>query len=232
TRTLTERGINAAGYVESALTGPAVAGTVLDVSGAVAGGFGGLVLTLFIFAFMLGGLWDMESRAGGDGSPKSPFEARYAEFSVSIRGYMAVRALLGLGTAILNYVLLLVVGVDYALLWAVLSFLLSFVPNIGFVLSMLPPILLALLEHGWVEAVIVFAGYQLVNTLVDNVIGPRFIGRQMKISALLSFLSVLFWAWVLGPTGAILSVPLTVLIRDLITTPRSGAAEPQVAGSR
>jgi predicted PurR-regulated permease PerM len=111
------------------------------------------------------------------------------------------------------------VGVDHALLWAVLSFLLSFVPNIGFVLSMLPPMLLALLSGGWVSALIVFAGYQLINTLLDNIIGPRYIGRQLRISALLSFLSVIFWAWVLGPTGAILAVPLTVLIQQLAFGP-------------
>ncbi|HEX8829561.1 MAG TPA: AI-2E family transporter, partial [Longimicrobium sp.] len=107
----------------------------------------------------------------------------------------------------------------HALLWGVLSFLLSFVPNIGFTLSVIPPLLLALLEGGWVRALIVFAGYQVINTVIDNIIGPRFVGRQMQISALLSFLSVIFWTWVLGPTGAILAVPLTVLVRDLAFGP-------------
>jgi AI-2 transport protein TqsA len=219
TRALSDRGINAAEYVESALTGPAIGRTVLDISGAVAGGFGSVILTLFIFAFMLGGMWELERRARTEEEDHSPMAARFLDFSVTIRGYMGVRSVLGLIAAVLNYIVLLVLGVDYAMLWAVLSFLLSFIPNIGFVLSMVPPMILALLERGWVAAVIVFASYQVVNTLIDNVIGPRFIGRQMKISALLSFLSVLFWAWVLGPIGAILSVPLTVLIRDLMYGP-------------
>jgi hypothetical protein len=132
---------------------------------------------------------------------------------------MGVRAVLGLIAAVLDYALLTVLGVDYALLWGVLSFLLSFVPNIGFTLSLIPPTLLALVESGWQEALIVFVGYQVINNVLDNVIGPRFVGREMKISALLSFLSVIFWAWVLGPTGAILAVPLTVLIRDLTFGP-------------
>jgi AI-2 transport protein TqsA len=218
---LQARGINAAAYVESALTGPAVAGTVLDISGAVASGFGSLALTLFIFAFMLGGMWEVERRASRQALDHSPTAARFLAFSTTIRGYMAVRTVIGVVGAVLNYILLLVVGVDHALLWAVLSFLLSFVPNIGFVLSMLPPMLLALLDSGWVSALIVFAGYQLINTLLDNVIGPRYIGRQMKVSALLSFLSVIFWAWMLGPTGAILAVPLTVLIQDMAFGPTS-----------
>lgn len=210
------RGIDAAAYVQSALTGPAVGRTVLGISGAIAGGFGTLVLTLFVFAFMLGGMWELERRASKDAEDHSPLAERFLKFSKSIRGYMGVRTALGLAAALLNYVLLLILGVDYALLWAVLSFLFSFVPNVGFVLSMIPPMLLALLEAGWVNSVIVFVGYQVVNTVIDNVVGPRFIGRQMNISALLSFLSVLFWAWVLGPIGAILSVPLTVLLRDMI----------------
>ncbi|CAN5733069.1 AI-2E family transporter [soil metagenome] len=216
---LEARGINAAAYVESALTGPAVAGTLLDVSGAVASGFGGLVLTLFIFAFMLGGMWELERRASRQSLDHSPTAARFLAFSETIRGYMRVRTVIGVVGAVLNYILLVVVGVDHALLWAVLSFLLSFVPNIGFVMSVLPPMLLALLESGWLSALIVFAGYQLINTLLDNVVGPRYIGRQMKVSALLSFLSVIFWAWLLGPTGAILAVPLTVLIQDMAFGP-------------
>jgi hypothetical protein len=137
---------------------------------------------------------------------------------------MGVRAVLGLIAAVLDYALLEAMGVDYALLWGVLSFLLSFVPNIGFTLSLVPPTLLALVEKGWPSALIVLIAYQVINNVIDNVIGPRFVGREMKISALLSFLSVIFWAWVLGATGAILAVPLTVLIRDLAF----GPADPDV----
>ena len=213
------RGIDALDYIRSAITGQVVGNAALRISSFVAGSVGNVILILFIFSFMLGGMWELERRAAVDATDHSPLAARFLAFSGTIRGYMAVRAVLGAVAAVLNYILLLVLGVDYAGLWAVLSFILSFVPNIGFALSFIPPMLLALLEHGWVTAVIVFAGYQVVNTVIDNVIGPRMIGRQMKISALLSFLSVLFWAWVLGPTGAILSVPLTVLIRDLAFGP-------------
>lgn len=230
------RGIDAAGYVESAvddaLSGGSVPRIVLNVSGAIAGGLGSLILTLFIFAFMLAGIWEMERRASVEATDHSPLAARFLEFSRTIRGYMWVRTILGLAAALLNYFLLLATGVDYALLWAVISFFFSFVPNVGFVLSMIPPMLLALLEQGWVSALIVFVGYQVINTIIDNVVGPRFVGRQMKISALLSFLSVLFWTWVLGATGAILSVPLTVLIRDLAFGPEDppDLGEPEPVG--
>jgi predicted PurR-regulated permease PerM len=228
TRQLADRGINAAAYIQSALTGPTVGRTLLRISRAVASGFGDLVLTLFIFAFMLGGMWELERRASREALDHSPLAERFLAFSSTIRSYMGVRAVLGLAAAVLNYLLLLIAGVDHALLWGVLSFLLSFVPNIGFALSVIPPVLLALLGNGWVNALIVLGGYLLVNTALDNVIGPRFIGRQLKISPLLSFLSVIFWAWLLGPTGAILAVPLTVLIQDLAFGPaRPDLAQPE-----
>jgi predicted PurR-regulated permease PerM len=224
TRMLAARGIDAGAYVESALRGPQVGRAVLNTMGAVAGAFGNLVLTFFIFAFMLGGMGEMERRASRRARDHSPLAARFLDFSETLRGYIGVRAALGLVAALLDYIVLVVLGVEHALLWGVLSFILSFVPNIGFTLSMVPPTLLALLEGGWVRALIVFAAYNIINTVIDNVIGPRFVGKQMQISALLSFLSVIFWAWVLGPTGAILAVPLTVLVRDLASAP----AEPQL----
>lgn len=233
---LEARGIDAVAYVESAideaLSGTAVPRLVLNVSGSIVGGVGSLILTLFIFAFMLGGIWEMERRASVEAKDHSPLAARFLAFSEKIRGYIWVRTILGLAAAILNYILLLALGVDYALLWAVISFFFSFIPNVGFVLSMVPPILLGLLEGGWIVALIVFVGYQIINTVIDNVIGPRFVGRQMNISALLSFLSVLFWTWALGPTGAILSVPLTVLLRDLAFGPENppDLGEPEPVG--
>ena len=215
TRMLEARGIDAAAYVESALRGPQLGRMALNATGAVASTFGNMVLTLFIFAFMLGGMWEMERRASKRARDHSPLAAQFLEFSDTLRGYMGVRAVLGVAAAVLDYLVLLMLGVEHALLWGVLAFLLSFVPNIGFALSMLPPMVLGLLEHGWVTAVIIFVAYEVINTVIDNVIGPRFVGKQMNISALLSFLSVLFWTWLLGPTGAILAVPLTVLVRDL-----------------
>jgi predicted PurR-regulated permease PerM len=164
-------------------------------------------------------MWEMERRARKGARDHSPLAARFLAFSTTLRGYIGVRAVLGLAAALINYVVLLILGVDHALLWGVLSFLLSFVPNIGFTLSLVPPMLLALMEGGWVRALIVFITYQVVNTVIDNIIGPRFVGKQMQISALLSFLSVVCWTWVLGPTGAVLAVPLTVLVRDLAFGP-------------
>ncbi len=213
------QGIDLAAYARSALTDPALGNVLVRMSSAVAGAVGDLVLTYIIFLFMLAGMSEVERRAIPQAEDHSPLAARFLALSRTIGGVVGARTVLGLGAALLEYLLMLAVGVPYALLWAVLAFLLCFVPSIGLALAMLPPILLALLSKGWVSAAIVFVGFEVVNVLVDNVLGPHFIGKEANLPPLLSFLSVLFWTFLLGPTGAILSVPLTVVVRDLAFAP-------------
>lgn len=132
-----------------------------------------------------------------------------------LRKYVNITALGGVITAVLNYFLLLALGVDFPFLWAVLSFLLNFVPNIGFIISFLPPALLALVDMGLTQALIVFGGFWLINALVENVFRPIFMKETLHISLLTTFLSLLFWGWVLGMPGAILGVPLTLIVMKM-----------------
>jgi AI-2 transport protein TqsA len=129
-----------------------------------------------------------------------------------LRKYVNITALGGVITAVLNYFLLLALGVDFPFLWAVLSFLLNFVPNIGFIISFLPPALLALVDMGLTQALIVFGGFWLINALVENVFRPIFMKESLNISLLTTFLSLLFWGFILGLPGAILGVPLTLMV--------------------
>jgi AI-2 transport protein TqsA len=132
-----------------------------------------------------------------------------------LRKYVNITALGGVITAVLNYFLLLALGVDFPFLWAVLSFLLNFVPNIGFIISFLPPALLALVDMGLTQALIVFGGFWLINALVENVFRPIFMKETLNISLLTTFLSLLFWGWILGLPGAILGVPLTLVVMKI-----------------
>lgn len=217
--TFAARGVDIGDYVDSFLGGPRITEMALSVSGQAVSLFTSLGLTVFIAAFMLGGVWEMERRAKKGARDHSDFAARLVTFAVTVRRYMKVRAVLGFAAAALNYVVLRLLDIDYAGLWAVLSFVFSFIPNIGYFLALIPPLLLGLLSGGWMRALLVLAGFQLINTLTDNVVGPRFVGQQLKMSPLLTFLSVVFWGWVLGPMGAIMSVPLTVLVKDLTSEP-------------
>lgn len=129
-----------------------------------------------------------------------------------LRKYVSITAFGGVITALLNFFLLLALGVDFPFLWAVLSFLLNFVPNIGFIISFLPPALLALVDMGITQALIVSGGFWLINILVENVFRPLYIKESLNISLLTTFLSLLFWGWVLGLPGAVLGVPLTLVV--------------------
>jgi len=138
--------------------------------------------------------------------------SRYFLFGKDVRKYLAIVSLTGLIVGVCNTIVLLVLGVDFPVLWGVLSFLFNFVPSFGFILSLLPPALLALLEFGWGKALIVVIGFFLINSLSENVVKPRFMQKGLEISFLLIVLSLVIWTWALGPMGTILGVPLTMVL--------------------
>jgi predicted PurR-regulated permease PerM len=105
------------------------------------------------------------------------------------------------------------IGVDYAVMWALLTFLLNYVPTIGSILAAVPPVLLALVQLGPLSATLAAALMLAVNTLVGNILEPRWMGRGLNLSPLVVFVSLVFWGWVLGPIGMLLSVPLTMLVK-------------------
>ena len=106
-------------------------------------------------------------------------------------------------------------GVDFALLWALLFFVMSFVPNIGFVLAVIPPFLVTMLESGFWTAVVVLLLVIVANTIVDSLIGPHFMSRSVGLSTLMVFLSLILWLWVLGGVGALIAVPMTLMVKHL-----------------
>jgi AI-2 transport protein TqsA len=116
-------------------------------------------------------------------------------------------------------VLMWFLGIDFAVLWGVFSFLFNFVPNIGFYISLIPPTLIALLTLGWAKALIFAVGYTLINNFFDIAIAPRYLGKGLDLSTIVTFLAVVFWAWILGPIGAFLALPLTVMVKTLLLEP-------------
>jgi len=143
------------------------------------------------------------------GSPQYSL-VRFDNFISNVKHYMAIKTLVSLATGILVAIWLIVIGVDYPLLWGLLAFALNYIPNIGSIISAVPAVLLAIIQLGFIKAAIVAAGYIVINLLMGNVIEPRFMGRGLGLSTLVVFLSLLFWGWVLGPVGMLLSVPLTI----------------------
>jgi AI-2 transport protein TqsA len=136
-------------------------------------------------------------------------------FAHGTRTYLVVSSVFGLIVAVIDTVLLYALGVPGALLWGLLAFVTNYVPNIGFVLGLLPPAVLALLEGGPGLMVAVIAAYSVINVVIQSVIQPKMVGDSVGLSASITFLSLVLWAWVLGPVGAVLAVPLTLLVRSL-----------------
>jgi predicted PurR-regulated permease PerM len=123
---------------------------------------------------------------------------------------MAIKTWISIATGVLVAVWLKLIGVDFPLLWGVLAFVLNYIPNIGSFISAVPAVLLAVIQLGMVQASIAALGYAVVNIVMGSVVEPRFMGRGLGLSTLVVFLSLVFWGWVLGPVGMLLSVPLTI----------------------
>jgi predicted PurR-regulated permease PerM len=174
---------------------------------------GNLFLLLLLMAFMMLEAVRYPEKLSVALADKPGAIERFAGFAQSIRSYVVINATFGLVVAALQTILLLALGVDFAILWGVMSFLLSFVPNVGFLIALVPPTLLALVEFGFGRALAVLVGYVLVNNIVDNVIKPRFVAESVDLSPIVVVTSLLFWGWLLGPLGALVAVPLSIAVK-------------------
>lgn len=139
--------------------------------------------------------------------------AKLEKFTDNVKRYMAIKTAMSLGTGTLVALWLWILGVDYPLLWGMLAFLFNYVPNIGSIIAAVPAVLLALVQLGTGTALLTGIGYLVVNVVIGNVIEPRFMGRGLGLSTLVVFLSLVFWGWILGPVGMLLSVPLTMTLK-------------------
>ena len=131
----------------------------------------------------------------------------------TINEYMAIKAAISLLTGFLAWLLLTILGVDYAILWGTLAFLLNFVPTLGSLLAAVPAVLLALVQIGPLTALYTAIGYVAINLVVGNVIEPKVMGKGLGLTPIIVLVSLVFWGWILGPVGMLLSVPLTMMVK-------------------
>jgi AI-2 transport protein TqsA len=145
-----------------------------------------------------------------------PDIARILQLNKDLRGFMAINAVIGLMFAVLTVIVLVIIGVDFAGLWGVLAFFMSFIPGVGLLIAILPPALMALMQFGVTEMLIVIGAYLLIHSLLYSFIKPLFIEEEVNISVAVTFLSLIVWGWVLGPIGAILAVPMTIIVQTIL----------------
>lgn len=146
------------------------------------------------------------------------------------RRYMVVTTVLGLVQGLLNWIALLILQVPGAFIWGLLAFICSFIPNIGYFLAIIPPIIFGGLVGGWPTVIAVIVVYGVINAVIQSIIQPRVVGKAVSLTQTITFFSVLFWAVVIGPIGAILAIPLTLLVRLLLidTNPRMAWIRPMI----
>ena len=141
---------------------------------------------------------------------------RATAVNIGVRRYFVVSASFGAVVAIIDGLALWALGVPAPAVWAILAFVTNFIPNIGFVIGVVPPALLALVVGGWPLALAVLAVYSAVNVVLQVLVQPKFVSDAVNITLTLSFVSVIFWTFIIGPLGAILAVPLTLLTRAVL----------------
>jgi predicted PurR-regulated permease PerM len=196
----------------------ALAGALGTVLSAISGFLSDLFLILMIMLFLLGEGPSMMNRLRASASRDNPQVARLTTVGQSVVRQFGLRAIVNLVTGAGVTILLFLLGVDFPLLWGILTFFLSFVPYIGLVLAVTPAVVLALAEFGVTRAALVIAGVVVINILAENVLSPMMMGRGLNVSPTIVFLSFIFWAWLLGGPGAFLALPITLFVAVMFDT--------------
>jgi len=179
------------------------------LSGALANGL--LILLTVVFMMLEASGFPRKLRMALDNADTAL--AGFSQFSLSVNQYIGIKTIFSLVTGIIIWLWLVILGVNHAILWGLLAFLLNYVPNIGSIIAAIPAVLLALVQLGPASAMLTAAGYAVVNVVVGSIIEPRFMGKGLGLSTLVVFLSLVFWGWALGMVGMLLSVPLTMIFK-------------------
>ena len=179
--------------------------TLLGFGSVLSNGF--LILLTVIFILAEASSFPKKLRDVLSDPADLPYFERVAD---NVNRYFAIKTTVSLGTGVTVGAFLAIVGVDFPILWGLLAFMLNYVPTIGSFIAALPAVLLALVQLGPTHAAVAAAGYVVLNVFIGSVVEPRFMGRGLGLSTLVVFLSLVFWGWMLGPVGMLLSVPLTM----------------------
>lgn len=192
-------------------------GAAMKMVAQVFSGLGGVLtntfLIVFSVVFILFEASDFPDKVRRALGSKTKAIEHFQSFSDSVQRYLLIKTLVSIGTGIFAGIVLAIIGVDYAILWGLIAFLLNYIPNIGSIIAAVPPMLIAMIQLGPMSSLLVAGLYMVINTLFGNVVEPRYMGRSLGLSTLVVFISLVFWGWVFGPVGMLLSIPLTMVVK-------------------
>jgi AI-2 transport protein TqsA len=204
--------------IRDAVKPSALAGAIGSVLAGVADFLSNLFLILVIVLFLLAEGPALMNRLRASAGSDHPQVERLTVFGRNVVRQLGLRAIVNLATGVGVVVLMFVLGVDFPLMWGILTFFLSFIPWIGLPLAVAPAVVLALAEHGIERALLVIAGVIVINILAENALSPMLMGRGLSLSPTVLFIGFIFWAWLLGGPGAFLAAPLTIFLVLMLGT--------------
>ena len=173
------------------------------------------MISLIVVFMLLEGVW-LPTKFRVAFGEYSDTVQQLSRAATQVQRYLAVKTIISLATGVLIAIWTAIVGLDFALVWGLLAFLLNFIPTIGSLIAAVPAVLLALVQLGPGAALAVGLGFLVVNVTFGSIIDPHVMGRTLGLSTLVVFLSLVFWGWVLGTVGMLLSVPLTMIIKIIL----------------
>jgi predicted PurR-regulated permease PerM len=209
-------------------------GKIADILGgllsALLGAVGSLFFLVTVMFFFVTAAHGFEARIAWLQRSKPQLAAALAKFTNGTQKYLVMTALFGAIVGVLDAGALWWIGVPLPLVWGFFSFITNFIPNIGFVIGIIPPSLIALLDSGWEEMLLVILVYSVLNVTIQTFIQPRYVGNTVGLSAEMTYMSLVVWAFLLGPLGALLAVPMTLLLRAFFidADPRAAWAAPLI----
>jgi predicted PurR-regulated permease PerM len=174
------------------------------------------LVVMLIFIFMLSAVVVRPISDQMADLAQSENAKRLSDLTAEVQQYISITTIFNFFIGFVNTILLFVLGVPFAILWGILSFVMGYIPVIGFWVALIPPTLLAWVTLGFPTAAIVFIGYVVIDGLLEDFVKPRVMGQGLNLSPLIVFVSIFVWGWILGGIGAIVAIPLTLIILNIL----------------
>ncbi len=214
TQKLQERGYDASTLLPAGATSPEKIGAIIATAlGVMASVLANGVFILILVIILLVEFAAIRKSVEKKSYPEGSFMYRISELNKNTTKFIGITALIGFLQGIAGVIVLLILGVDFAVTWGVVFFFVNFIPVVGFLIAVIPPVVIALLDQGGTTAGIVFGSWYAINLIFDNVVKPRFLQKEFEVSFLMVIVVLMFWSYVLGPLGAILAIPLSLSLK-------------------
>jgi AI-2 transport protein TqsA len=211
---LIERRVPVSGVVLTDLINPeAVINLVTGTLRGIAWTVSNAILIMIIMAFMLAETAHFPAKLRAVLGSHDADLSRFAKITREVQQYLGIKTAVSLVTGALVGTYVWLLGIDFPLFWGLLAFLFNYIPSVGSILASIPPVLLGLIQYGPGTALLVGLGYLVVNVTLGNIIEPNLMGRRLGLSTVVVILSLVFWGWVWGPVGMLLSLPMTMIVK-------------------